>query len=460
MIILKRFALMVGMLLLALIGWIAFNSIDDDSFDDRGLLGGFVTPSAEHNGYTVVAYLNSEAPLFSQEDDIERLRQHVTGAIWDPVFVARVLAEGEHVLRDVRVANQRPHFRIEGFVRAEDIPHYQAFIGASRLLLLASMQHARLGEADQAIEAARAAVLFGHHVMHDENLVLLSYLIGMAMRNEALNWLHYYAFEPALSPRQLHALQAITAQLDDYADDGFDRVFKGELAFAVAMLEEAKSRDLGQRLREFRTALEMSQMMEGSEDAGLFARPGPAEFLGVFIPDYFLHDNKVISASARSLRRLADQASRSCHAVEFESAEHNTGGVVDWMRPNAVGKLWIEGGTENYKDYFWRRCLSHVYVDAVRTAIALQRYARRHGVMAENLDVLVPEYIDRLPVDYFTGDPLKYSAKNGWLYSVGADFSDDGGALDAIYAGRCHADEPCYTNPTVPIRPVRAEQTW
>jgi hypothetical protein len=65
-------------------------------------------------------------------------------------------------------------------------------------------------------------------------------------------------------------------------------------------------------------------------------------------------------------------------------------------------------------------------------AIALKRYAIRRGKFPATLDVLVPEFLTAVPVDYMDGRPLKYQLNadgSHTLYSVGEDGRDDGGDM-------------------------------
>jgi hypothetical protein len=77
--------------------------------------------------------------------------------------------------------------------------------------------------------------------------------------------------------------------------------------------------------------------------------------------------------------------------------------------------------------------LQHEYVrgsrDAILAAIALELYRRRHGGWPATLDALVPSLLPSVPVDRFTGQPLRYRIIDGMprLYSVGANLTDDAG---------------------------------
>jgi hypothetical protein len=83
-----------------------------------------------------------------------------------------------------------------------------------------------------------------------------------------------------------------------------------------------------------------------------------------------------------------------------------------------------------------------------RTAIATELFRRVNGRWPDNLQELVPDFLDEIPIDPFDGMPLRYRhmkdgeelraeypgivARNGVIiYSIGPDGSDDGGAIDS-----------------------------
>ncbi len=63
------------------------------------------------------------------------------------------------------------------------------------------------------------------------------------------------------------------------------------------------------------------------------------------------------------------------------------------------------------------------------TAVAVERYRVANGRLPDNLDGIVPQWLDAVPEDPFTGKPLHYRIRDkGYVvYSVGADLNDDGG---------------------------------
>jgi hypothetical protein len=67
--------------------------------------------------------------------------------------------------------------------------------------------------------------------------------------------------------------------------------------------------------------------------------------------------------------------------------------------------------------------------DVTATALWIELYRRRHGRLPDDLQDLVPELMAAVPVDPFSGGPLRYVVHEGGykIYSVGVDGLDHGG---------------------------------
>jgi len=68
-------------------------------------------------------------------------------------------------------------------------------------------------------------------------------------------------------------------------------------------------------------------------------------------------------------------------------------------------------------------------VRLLRTAVAMELFRRKMGRYPGKLGELIPEYLESVPADPFTGKSLFYrpTTNSYLLYSVGADRKDDGG---------------------------------
>lgn len=73
--------------------------------------------------------------------------------------------------------------------------------------------------------------------------------------------------------------------------------------------------------------------------------------------------------------------------------------------------------------------MTALWVDGIRVAIAVKRHRMRSGTWPASLDELVPGLLPAIPVDRFSGQPLRYRLEDGEprLYSVFQDGVDNGG---------------------------------
>ncbi len=71
----------------------------------------------------------------------------------------------------------------------------------------------------------------------------------------------------------------------------------------------------------------------------------------------------------------------------------------------------------------------HVHIRLAQIALAIERYRLATGHVPEQLEVLVPKYLDAVPIDPFDGQPIRYRpSESGYcLYSVNDDGQDNGG---------------------------------
>lgn len=67
--------------------------------------------------------------------------------------------------------------------------------------------------------------------------------------------------------------------------------------------------------------------------------------------------------------------------------------------------------------------------DLARTALAIERYRLATGSIPRDLESLVPDYLDHVPLDPYDGRPIRYqpTASGYRLYNVAEDGRDDGG---------------------------------
>jgi hypothetical protein len=84
----------------------------------------------------------------------------------------------------------------------------------------------------------------------------------------------------------------------------------------------------------------------------------------------------------------------------------------------------------NFQSAFLKEATLEAMMLTTKAGLACKIYKKQRGHYPETLEALVPEFLEKVPVDPFTGKPLIYRqpADGGVLiYSVGSNRKDDGG---------------------------------
>jgi hypothetical protein len=103
--------------------------------------------------------------------------------------------------------------------------------------------------------------------------------------------------------------------------------------------------------------------------------------------------------------------------------------LTEYFAPFVIETLVHDSGRVSDAQFRAEQTFSHV-----RIAIALSRWHLEHGSYPESLDVLVPVFLGKAPVDRFIDEPLFYkkTAEGCRFYSVGSNEADNDGAEDDL----------------------------
>jgi hypothetical protein len=132
------------------------------------------------------------------------------------------------------------------------------------------------------------------------------------------------------------------------------------------------------------------------------------------------HYGRMMDAADANLKRPM----REANWQEYEQGTAQKAGDFEKMRQPVM--ILMTARLANAQE---RAEKSLGYQDGLVIAIGLELWRRSNGELPKTLNVLVPEFLESLPADRITGDPVKYKLLEGkpLIYSVGADRDDDGG---------------------------------
>lgn len=432
------------------------------------MIGGLLSeiqpaPDAE-NGFLDIAYIGEDNFKFSGVKKRNVLQDIASGEKWNSEEAIVLLDKNKELLDNIKASNAKQYFSLPD-IKGDPLKYfsYSKISDANRFLIIESRVNFQSLDYDKAIESIRQALIFSEHVKTDKNGYMLSWMVGSSMQKEVLQWIHEAISVHDLDPMQYRNLLLALRSIAPYKTDGFYRIFPSELKFVRDLLERAQEKTVEDKNNYYKNTVEFFDTKENK----MSLMEKWHFYLTTLLPEFYVHNNRIMETNALSMANLAKQAGSFCQDVRFpeeniDMADYSVAvknpGWRDFLLPNSLGRHWPVMGPV-YNEYFQRRCFFHVYTDAVKTTVAVKAYSKQHGgALPEKLDVLVPDYLDRLPIDYFDGQPLHYSLEKQWLYSVGADYKDDGGSVEGFYQGRCKEEDACSNNPTIPLAVPQTEQ--
>lgn len=308
----------------------------------------------------------------------------------------------ESELDAIEKALQRSHARFpvayERHFRAL-LPHLSILYSLSQLYCLRAEIALVNGETASAFQDLITALKISES-LKDEPI-----LMSLAMRG-------------TLVDQSIHAIWE-TLRINPLSEDQL-RQLEGQLS-RIALLEHLSESLSGERLM-----LELA--IDDFRDSGPWLIGLPEQFPAALVPRGWLQRNKVhVSRMVEvHLRSLVDVAGRRYFP------ERTT--ATDQAFEEEVTFLFDKMLTGNLKPTHripQKAALVQAQVDLARVAVALERFQLAHGRYPEFLRFLEPHFLETVPRDLMTGEPLSYRRENDrfTLYSAGLNQVDDDGRI-------------------------------
>jgi hypothetical protein len=329
------------------------------------------------------------------------------------------LKEYEPVLEELRSDSRRPHSRFNIEYDAPDpiailLPHYLVLQRVTRLLEVRASSELALEKASDAFEDVQFMLRLANSIKDEP------FLVGVAARDSMMKRVQQIIWE-GLAGRNWSEQQLLEFQ-KSFADfrplKGMDRGLKAErAAFGDTTF------------RYIRTHKNVLRMCLDSDNGA------PLSYL-LLGPNGWLYQEQI------TYQRLYDQRvllgfDPVAGTVQPRLIDANREALEREVKRSAV---WHHTGFSrlifaNLMRVFQGTAMKENRAHQTVAACALARYHLATGNYPENLDQLVPQFVDKPPVDVCDGKPLRYrKLPEGQflLYSVGWNQKDDGGATQVM----------------------------
>lgn len=305
------------------------------------------------------------------------------------------------IFDELRTAGERPYsqFHQTNAHLKSEVPNFVVARTLCQQLALLSTAHLELGRSDLALAEVRAILAHARGIEGDP--ILVSLMISLALDDLALNAVWQGLIERQWREEDLVELDRLLGRVDGPA--AFQWSIRGERAAVNAAIESGKQSNLAVATPAggwagCRRSLEERLTPRGWTWHGLSAV------------------NRLFQSS---MEGLYDADARVVETGRLSAVEAELGFLASERSPRMkVAAMAVPNFTGAYQSLTEIQSRIHL----CRIAIALERYRLRRDRLPQNLDELVPEFVDRLPQDLIGGGPLNYRPVGGdefELWSVG-----------------------------------------
>lgn len=335
--------------------------------------------------------------------------------------VLRALQPAEAILDELRTASLRPYCRFNIRYQTEPqfdlaLPHLKYLQLCSRTLGLRAVSRLVIGEVEAADMDLRLALRL-IHMIRDEPMLISQQTRQVVLRS-CLQVLWEGLKGHLWSDAQLQGFGQQLGEIDLLT--GWDLAMRGERAWGNANIVYIR--------QHLEILHELADHSSPPHVFHLCLSAAPRGWLYLEQVRYNRICDEALAPRVDLGRRVLDIKTTDMHEERLDSIIDK---AIHEPFPAMLDHTLL-AGTLTISPHRQLRhfAQAQALVDEAMLACALERHRLAAGEYPEALEKLVPRYIEKLPHDLITGEPLKYrrTADGGFiLYSVGWNQQDDGG---------------------------------
>ena len=321
---------------------------------------------------------------------------------WDEALASTVLASNREALAGWDAAVKLPGLQVPEVSTTFDLMPYLAdWRTLARLAEVRANALLHHGQDQEAFDQIVNHIRLGQRMQNSRG-VLIVYLVGTAVQGMGLNQMQHWAGKTQLTAEQL---KSYILQLNPQPG-----VAGAALANSIKVEYQGQINTLA-AMRDGR--------MTNSESGG--SQP----HLWSIWPFFSFSQTRALCFNgALALVKAAPHHYSEANIVEMEWQPSRTS---LFLSGNVVGQILYHMMKPALTSSLATKSKNDVQLQATRTILALRAYQLTHGNLPADLNALVPEFLEAVPLDDFDGKPLRYSAGKKIVYSVGKNLKDDGG---------------------------------
>jgi hypothetical protein len=336
--------------------------------------------------------------------------------------VLLALSKYDPAIEELREASRLSYSRFPLEYDKDDLaaillPHLAKLKRCSQVLQLRAIAELQNGQTEKALADVTLALQLTGKIRTEP--CLISHLVRIAMLRIILQPVWEGLAEHKWSDEQLVALDAELAKLDFFPD--YKLAMHCELGFQGGEMDRLRRHP--EHLQDF-WAL-------GGDEAKSSKQLLPGKITAHLIPAGWFYQNH-FRCARMMMEYYIPLANVNQDTFSPDLARHCDAALTAEIKSaspfNMLERLMLPALGNAAKKFAY----GQASVNLARVAIALERYRLAHDEYPEALDMLVPQFMEKLPHDIINGQPLHYRRTSDGqfvLYSVGWNETDDGGEV-------------------------------
>ena len=399
-----KWTLRAGMTLLALAlvlyVFVLVRSMIPVPVHDAGLQLPRATIPAGANTFDVLTAA-ADQMWWPEERQLDFKTNLLSATNWDEALAVEVLGKNQAALTNWDAAVALKDFQVPDFKMSDDLNYFQDWKKLSSLSVVRAKHLLNQDQSQAALETLLAHVRLGQK-MGDAHGAIIHYLVSLSISSQALAAVRQSLTSTNFNPAQLKDCAAKLGLLADGESGAWSNTVKSEYQSMLQVLDD---------LRHGR----ITDSQTGS----------PLMREHWFNPAINYSKTKALFADAAQM--LVSDAARHYNEIKTPDLSHRPSILHLVFSGNFAGEVIYFMTLPAGAAVLDKKSRSDAQLQATRTLLALRAYQLTHAKLPDNLSALVPEFLDKVPVDDFDGQPLRYSPEKKLVYSVGKNLKDDGG---------------------------------
>lgn len=298
-------------------------------------------------------------------------------------------------------------------------PYIHPWLEISKVIEVRTRYFKWNGDSRAAVDTAMLEMEFGHLILQDAPS-LIAYLVGVAIMDKGITQALNLAADSGTPTEELGHLADVLKKRASFGS-GLRKALKGDYVFSTSTIDYLQE------------SQDDWHALSGGEESSAFSTWIERRFRGT---TYFFQPNKSKMLFADLYRILIEDCPLFYSDMVFPETSEDPGGFWSLIRPNSLARMFQALLEPAVSKVMAKKCDMETQVAGTRLVVACNRFERQEGRWPERLEELVPAYLDAVPMDPFDGEPFRYFAEKGLVYSVGRNLTDEGGSSKMPDDGR------------------------